>query len=99
MQIINRKELQQMLERGRDFILIDAQPEDDYEQEHLPYAINVPLDDERFVCVRGVDREGTRVSVTSELVAGDRLSDIIEARSLGEVYGEKIVKVLAERLR
>lgn len=48
MQIINRKELQQMLERGRDFILIDAQPEDDYEQEHLPYAINVPLDDERF---------------------------------------------------
>lgn len=48
MQIINRKELEQMLERRRDFVLVEALPEDDYERQHLPYAINVPLDDAHF---------------------------------------------------
>ena len=42
------------------------------------------LQDERFVPVRSIERDGTRVSVTSELIAGDRLSDIIEARSFGD---------------
>ena len=42
------------------------------------------LQDERFVPVRSIERDGTRVSVTSEVVAGDRLSDIIEARSYGD---------------
>ncbi|HEX6929001.1 MAG TPA: rhodanese-like domain-containing protein [Gammaproteobacteria bacterium] len=48
MQIINRKELERMLERRREFVLIDALPEDDFEHLHLPFAINVPLNDERF---------------------------------------------------
>ena len=42
------------------------------------------LDDERFVPVREIAGDGARVSVTSELVAGDRLSDIIDARGLGD---------------
>lgn len=48
MQIISRKELEQMLEGSRDFVLIEALPEDEFERAHLPCAINVPLDDEKF---------------------------------------------------
>lgn len=48
MQIINRRELKRMLERDRGFVLIEALPEDEYRRAHLPYAINVPLDDAHF---------------------------------------------------
>ena len=48
LQIISRKELEKMLEQQRDFVLIEALPEDEFEQSHLPCAINVPLDDEHF---------------------------------------------------
>ncbi len=48
MQIINRKELERMLERRRHFVLIETMPEADYERRHLPFAINVPLDDDCF---------------------------------------------------
>jgi len=47
-QIINRRELERMLERRQDFVLIEALPEEDFETQHLPYAINIPLEDERF---------------------------------------------------
>ena len=47
-QIINRKELERMLERRQDFVLIETLPEEDFENRHLPCAINIPLDDERF---------------------------------------------------
>lgn len=46
MQIISRKELEQMLEGSRDFVLIEALPEDEFERVHLPCAINVPLDED-----------------------------------------------------
>ena len=49
MQVINRKELQRMLERRQDFVLIETLPEQDFASCHLPCAINIPLDDERFV--------------------------------------------------
>lgn len=48
MQIINRRELERMLERDRGFVLIEALPEDEYARGHLPFAINVPLEDEHF---------------------------------------------------
>lgn len=48
MQIISRKELEQMLEGSRNFVLIEALPEDEFEREHLPCAINVPLEDDKF---------------------------------------------------
>lgn len=48
MQIINRRELKRMLERDRGFVLIEALPEDEFERGHLPFAINVPLDDTNF---------------------------------------------------
>ena len=48
MQIINRKELKRMLERRQDFVLIEALPEAEFAERHLPFAINIPLEDERF---------------------------------------------------
>ncbi|HXG54225.1 MAG TPA: PEGA domain-containing protein [Vicinamibacterales bacterium] len=42
------------------------------------------LDDERFVRVRAFERIEGRLDVISELLAGDRLSDIIDARATGE---------------
>ena len=42
------------------------------------------LADDRFTPVRSIERDGSRVVVNSELVSGDRLSDIIEARSAGD---------------
>ena len=56
-----------------------------YEQTLRAQAATIAaLQDERFTPVRSIERDGSRVSVTSELVAGDRLSDIIEARSFGD---------------
>ena len=42
------------------------------------------LDDERLVRVRSIERDGLRLLVTSELVTGDRLLDIVEARAAGD---------------
>src|SRR5690606_20512965 len=38
------------------------------------------LDDERFVPVRGIEHDRHGLTVVSELVAGERLIDVIEAR-------------------
>jgi rhodanese-related sulfurtransferase len=44
---IGRHELQSLLEEGAQ--LVEVLPADDYEEEHLPSAINIPL--------RRIDRE------------------------------------------
>ena len=46
-QTIGRHELQSLLEEGAQ--LVEVLPADDYEEEHLPSAINIPL--------RRIDRE------------------------------------------
>jgi rhodanese-related sulfurtransferase len=44
---IRRRELQSLMEEGVQ--LVEVLPADDYEEEHLPSAINIPL--------RRIDRE------------------------------------------
>ena len=44
---IRRRELQSLIEEGVQ--LVEVLPTDDYEEEHLPNAINIPL--------RRIDRE------------------------------------------
>jgi rhodanese-related sulfurtransferase len=44
---IRRRELQTLMEEGAQ--LVEVLPADDYEEEHLPGAINIPL--------RRIDRE------------------------------------------
>ena len=39
--IIDREDVQRLLKNGAQ--LVDVLPENDYEQDHLPGAINIPL--------------------------------------------------------
>jgi rhodanese-related sulfurtransferase len=39
---ISREELKAKMERGEDFVLLEALPEKSYRRSHLPGAINLP---------------------------------------------------------
>ena len=57
-----------------------------YEDALLAQACAISdLGDARFMRVRSLEREHGRLVVISELAPGDRLSDIVEARSAGDV--------------
>lgn len=49
MDIINHKEMEERLEFHGDMVLIDVLPEESYQQEHLPGAVNIPYNDENFI--------------------------------------------------
>jgi len=40
--IISTEELKRMMDEKRDFILIDTRSKEEYEEAHLPHAINIP---------------------------------------------------------
>lgn len=48
MQTIDRQELKQMMDQNQDFVLIEALPEKAFNEEHLPGAINVPVQADDF---------------------------------------------------
>jgi rhodanese-related sulfurtransferase len=55
MSSISRAQLQEMMELGEDFHLIDVLPADSYLRHHLPGAVNIPLEiiasaKSRFAC-------------------------------------------------
>lgn len=41
--LMSSTELQQRIEKGEDFVLIDVLGKDDFEKEHIPGALNMPL--------------------------------------------------------
>lgn len=43
-QYITREELKEKIERGDDFVLVDALSQQHYERSHLPGAINLPYE-------------------------------------------------------
>lgn len=43
-QDITREELKEKIERGDDFVLVDALSQQHYERSHLPGAINLPYE-------------------------------------------------------
>ncbi len=43
--LMSSTELHQRIETGEDFVLIDVLPADEFEKEHIPGAINIPLSD------------------------------------------------------
>jgi rhodanese-related sulfurtransferase len=52
---ISRAQLQEMMELGEDFRLIDVLPADSFTSRHLPGAVNIPLEHigdakKRFAC-------------------------------------------------
>src|SRR5690606_26498356 len=48
MLFITRNELKRMMDQRKDFVLIETRPAEDFEREHIPGAINVPLDEPGF---------------------------------------------------
>lgn len=52
---IDRDRLQKLLEQGAQ--LVEVLPEDEYEYEHLPGAINIPLKTLNAETVRLLDRD------------------------------------------
>lgn len=45
MQEIKTDELKKMIDNGEDFVLVDALGVDSYRKNHIPGAINIPLDE------------------------------------------------------
>ena len=45
MQTITRKELEEKIGRGDEFLLVDTLGAEYYEESHLPGAINLPLEE------------------------------------------------------
>ncbi len=45
METITREQLEEKMDRGEDFILVDTLGEEYYRQSHLPGAINLPLEE------------------------------------------------------
>src|SRR5574340_344921 len=56
---ITREDLKQKMEVGEDFVLLDVLPPESYAREHLPGAINLPLDqmDRASTAALAKDRE------------------------------------------
>lgn len=48
MQTIERNELKQWLDQKKDFVLVEALGEDNFNEGHLPGAINIPNEAEHF---------------------------------------------------
>ncbi len=44
METITREQLEEKIDRGEDFVLVDTLGEEYYRQSHLPGAINLPLE-------------------------------------------------------
>ncbi len=45
--LMSSTELHQRIEKGEDFVLIDVLDPEDFEREHIPNALNMPLADLR----------------------------------------------------
>jgi rhodanese-related sulfurtransferase len=48
MQTISAKELNQIMERDDDWVLLDVLPPESYEKQHIPGAYNAPLNEDDF---------------------------------------------------
>ena len=45
METITREQLEEKMDRGENFVLVDTLGDEYYQQSHLPGAINLPLEE------------------------------------------------------
>jgi rhodanese-related sulfurtransferase len=48
METLDTARLKEMMQRHRDFVLINVLPEDAFRKEHIPNSRNIPLEDDNF---------------------------------------------------
>lgn len=48
MKPIDRRQVEEIIGSRRDAVLIEALPEESFREYHLPGAVNVPVNDQRF---------------------------------------------------
>ncbi len=58
---ITREELKRMIDHKESFILIDARRPERYEEEHIPSAVNIPLEEIERGGLYSLNREETIV--------------------------------------
>ncbi len=63
MAIVEREELKTKLDRGDDFVLVEALPEKYYRRAHLPGAVNLPPDRVEEMAPELLSGKGTEVVV------------------------------------
>lgn len=61
--IVEREELKTKLDRGDDFVLVEALPEKYYRRAHLPGAVNLPPDRVEEMAPELLSGKGTEVVV------------------------------------
>ncbi|MFB6295128.1 MAG: rhodanese-like domain-containing protein [Candidatus Nanohaloarchaea archaeon] len=54
---ISRSELKEKMDSGDDFTLVNVLSEEQFEQEHIPGSINIPLDEVEEEFPRQFDRD------------------------------------------
>lgn len=84
---ITRQELKQKMDRGDDFVLVDALSPPHYESSHLPGAINLPYE---FVDRAGTVLPDRKAVVVVYCMSLDCATSREEARELEEMGYEKV---------
>ena len=84
MLFITRNELKRMMDQRKDFVLIEARSTDEYEREHIPGAINIPLDEPGF---EELVREACPEVDRDVIVYGDGMKSLRDAAMRLEALG------------
>ncbi|MDY6774115.1 MAG: rhodanese-like domain-containing protein [Candidatus Nanohaloarchaea archaeon] len=54
---LTREDLKEKMDRGEDFYLINVLSSEDFEEEHIPGSINIPLEDIGEEAVERLERD------------------------------------------
>ncbi|MGB3683049.1 MAG: rhodanese-like domain-containing protein [Rubrobacteraceae bacterium] len=81
-QDIGRNELKEKIERGDDFVLVDALGQQHYERSHLPGAVNLPYE---FVDAAGQVLPDKDADIVVYCMNVDCAASGEEVRELGEM--------------
>ena len=91
MNTINANELQAMMQQADNLVVLDVLPEESYEQEHIPGAHSLPVNDKNFT--RRVEElaphAGTPVAVycaDHECGLSPKAADTLEEHGYERVY-------------
>lgn len=88
-QMMSREELKEILDSDRDFHLIEVLPEENFEEFHLPGAINIPVDELRTRMAGVVPNKDATIVVycaNPACTASDRAADLLAKMGYTDVH-------------